>query len=59
MITFLKSLCNRNRNTVPGSQSQTESPGFSFHASYSSRSPGLNLFDSSIFDSEMSSDEVK
>uniref|UniRef100_H0VN02 Chromosome 14 open reading frame 39 n=1 Tax=Cavia porcellus TaxID=10141 RepID=H0VN02_CAVPO len=47
-----------NRNTVPGSQSQTESPGFSFHASYSSRSPGLNLFDSSIFDSEMSSDEL-
>ncbi|XP_021103572.1 protein SIX6OS1 isoform X2 [Heterocephalus glaber] len=47
-----------NRNVVPEVQSQTESSGFSFLMSYSSRSPGLNLFDSSIFDSEMSSDQL-
>jgi hypothetical protein len=27
--------------------------------SYTSRSPGLNLFDSSVSDSEISSDQVK
>lgn len=37
---------------------QKESPGLSFLMSYTSRSPGLNLFDSSIFDSEISSDQV-
>ncbi|XP_044629628.1 protein SIX6OS1 [Equus asinus] len=46
-----------NRNTVPDGQTQKESPGFSFIMSYTSRSPGLNLFDSSIFDSEISSDQ--
>ncbi|KAM6202625.1 protein SIX6OS1 [Rhynchocyon petersi] len=46
-----------NRNTVPGSQAQKDSPGFSFLSTYTSRSPGLNLFDSSIFDSEISSDQ--
>nr|KAF6483318.1 hypothetical protein HJG63_001695 [Rousettus aegyptiacus] len=46
-----------NRNTVPEGQTQKESPGFSFLMSYTSRSPGLNLFDSSIFDSEMSSEQ--
>ncbi|XP_023557370.1 protein SIX6OS1, partial [Octodon degus] len=46
-----------NRITVPEGQSQTESSGFSFLMSYSSRSPGLNLFDSSVFDSETSSEQ--
>ncbi|XP_023483610.2 protein SIX6OS1 isoform X2 [Equus caballus] len=46
-----------NRNTIPEGQTQKESPGFSFIMSYTSRSPGLNLFDSSIFDSEISSDQ--
>ncbi|XP_013377337.1 PREDICTED: protein SIX6OS1 [Chinchilla lanigera] len=46
-----------NRNAVLEGQSQTESSGFSFLMSYSSRSPGLSLFDSSIFDSETSSDQ--
>nr|KAF6386142.1 hypothetical protein mMyoMyo1_001692 [Myotis myotis] len=46
-----------NRNTMPEDQTQKESPGFSFLMSYTSRSPGLNLFDSSIFDSETSSDK--
>ncbi|KAL2789861.1 protein SIX6OS1 [Daubentonia madagascariensis] len=48
---------NRNRNAVPEVQTQKESPGFSFLMSYTSRSPGLNLFDSSIFDTEISSDQ--
>ncbi|XP_006864698.1 PREDICTED: protein SIX6OS1 [Chrysochloris asiatica] len=48
---------NRDRNTVLGGQTQKESPGFSFLLSYTSRSPGLNLFDSSVFDSETSSDQ--
>uniref|UniRef100_A0A8C7EM29 Chromosome 14 open reading frame 39 n=1 Tax=Neovison vison TaxID=452646 RepID=A0A8C7EM29_NEOVI len=48
---------NRNRNIMPGSQTQKESPGFSFLINYTSRSPGLNLFDSTIFDSETSSDQ--
>ncbi|XP_003408737.1 protein SIX6OS1 [Loxodonta africana] len=48
---------NRNRNIVPESQTQKESPGYSFLSSYTSRSPGLNLFDSSIFESEISSDQ--
>lgn len=43
---------------MPEDQIQKESPGFSFLMSYTSRSPGLNLFDSSIFDSEISSDKV-
>lgn len=43
---------------MPEGQTQKESPGFSFLMSYTSRSPGLNLFDSSIFDSEMSSEQV-
>ncbi|KAM5240505.1 protein SIX6OS1 isoform 3-T7 [Hipposideros larvatus] len=46
-----------NRNTMPEGQTQKESPGLSFLMSYTSRSPGLNLFDSSIFKSEMSSDQ--
>ncbi|XP_003794473.1 protein SIX6OS1 [Otolemur garnettii] len=48
---------NRNRNAVPEVQTQKESPGFSFLMSYTSRSPGLNLFDSSIFETEVSSDQ--
>ncbi|KAF5922788.1 protein SIX6OS1 [Diceros bicornis minor] len=47
----------KNRNTIPEGQTQKESPGFSFLMSYTSRSPGLNLFDSPIFDSEISSDQ--
>ncbi|XP_054423007.1 protein SIX6OS1 [Pteronotus mesoamericanus] len=50
-------LCNRNRSTVPEDQTQKESPGTSFLMSYTSRSPGLNLFDSSLFNSEISSDK--
>ncbi|XP_032200285.1 protein SIX6OS1 isoform X2 [Mustela erminea] len=46
-----------NRNIMPESQTQKESPGFSFLKNYTSRSPGLNLFDSTIFDSEISSDQ--
>ncbi|CAK6432025.1 unnamed protein product, partial [Pipistrellus nathusii] len=46
-----------NRSTMPEDQIQKESPGFSFLMSYTSRSPGLNLFDSSIFDSEISSEK--
>ncbi|XP_048217952.1 protein SIX6OS1 [Perognathus longimembris pacificus] len=45
-----------NRNTVPEGQTQ-KSPGFSFITSFATRSPGLNLFDSSVFDSENSSDQ--
>ncbi|XP_008564166.1 PREDICTED: protein SIX6OS1 [Galeopterus variegatus] len=48
---------NRNKNAVPEGQTQKESPGFSFLMSYASRSPGLNLFDSSVFDSEVPSDQ--
>ncbi|XP_025775119.1 protein SIX6OS1 [Puma concolor] len=47
---------NRNRNITPEGQTQKESPGFSFLMNYTSRSPGLNLFDST-FDSEISSDQ--
>ncbi|XP_076978579.1 protein SIX6OS1 isoform X2 [Tamandua tetradactyla] len=46
-----------NRNTVPEGQAQKESPGFSFLMDYTSRSPGLNLFDPSVFDSETPSDQ--
>ncbi|XP_051682351.1 protein SIX6OS1 isoform X2 [Oryctolagus cuniculus] len=46
-----------NRNAIPEGQTEKGSPGFSFLMSYTSRSPGLNLFDSSIFDSEISSDQ--
>ncbi|XP_040083528.1 protein SIX6OS1 [Oryx dammah] len=46
---------NKNRNTATESQTQKDSPGFSFLMSYTSQSPGLNLFDSSVFDSEISS----
>ncbi|XP_058150916.1 protein SIX6OS1 [Dasypus novemcinctus] len=46
-----------NRNTIPEGQAQKESPGFSFLMNYTSRSPGLNLFDSSVFDSEIPSDQ--
>uniref|UniRef100_A0A8C0K2L5 Chromosome 14 open reading frame 39 n=1 Tax=Canis lupus dingo TaxID=286419 RepID=A0A8C0K2L5_CANLU len=46
-----------NRNIIPEGQTQKESPGFSFLMNYTSRSPGLNLFDSTIFDSEISSDQ--
>ncbi|XP_026240996.2 protein SIX6OS1 [Urocitellus parryii] len=49
---------NRNRNAVPEGQTQKESSGFSFLTSYTSRSPRLNLFDSSVFDSEISSDQL-
>ncbi|XP_028715035.1 protein SIX6OS1 [Peromyscus leucopus] len=45
------------RNIGPEGQKQKDSPGFSFLMSYSSRSPGLNLFDSSVSDSEISSDQ--
>ncbi|XP_054231917.1 protein SIX6OS1 isoform X7 [Homo sapiens] len=48
---------NRNRNAVPEVQTEKESPGLSFLMSYTSRSPGLNLFDSSVFDTEISSDQ--
>ncbi|XP_075804373.1 protein SIX6OS1 [Microtus pennsylvanicus] len=44
------------RNVVPDGQKQKDSPGFSFLTSYTSRSPGLNLFDSFVSDSEVSSD---
>ncbi|XP_006144875.1 protein SIX6OS1 [Tupaia chinensis] len=46
-----------NRNAGTETQTQKESPGFSFLMSCTSRSPGLNLFDSSVFDSESSSDQ--
>lgn len=39
-------------------QKEKDSPGFSFPISYTSRSPGLNLFDSFVSDSEVSSDQV-
>ncbi|KAM4853691.1 protein SIX6OS1 [Thomomys bottae] len=56
-IQFPKSpLFEINRNTVPEGQTQ-KSPGFSFITSFASRSPGLNLFDSSVFDSENPSDQ--
>nr|XP_012291055.1 protein SIX6OS1 [Aotus nancymaae] len=48
---------NRNRNAVPEVQTQKESPGLSFLMSYTSRSPRFNLFDSSVFDTEISSDQ--
>uniref|UniRef100_A0A8D0VKB8 Protein SIX6OS1 n=1 Tax=Sus scrofa TaxID=9823 RepID=A0A8D0VKB8_PIG len=44
-----------NKNTTTECQTQKESSGFSFFTSYTSGSPGLNLFDSSIFDSEIPS----
>ncbi|XP_039096713.1 protein SIX6OS1 [Hyaena hyaena] len=47
-----------NRNITLEGQSQKESPGFSFLMNYTSRSPGLNLFDSTMFDSEISSDQL-
>ncbi|XP_054988048.1 protein SIX6OS1 [Sorex araneus] len=50
-------LFEKNRNTVTEGHTKKDSPGFSFLATYTSRSPGLNLFDSAIFDSEMSSDQ--
>lgn len=43
---------------MPEGQTQKESPALSFVMSYASRSPGLNLFDSSVFDTETSSDQV-
>ncbi|XP_029808040.1 protein SIX6OS1 [Suricata suricatta] len=46
-----------NSNIMPEGQTQKESPGFSFLTNYTSRSPGLNLFDSTIFDSGISSDQ--
>ncbi|XP_073068356.1 protein SIX6OS1 isoform X1 [Manis javanica] len=46
-----------NRNIMPEGQTQKESPALSFVMSYASRSPGLNLFDSSVFDTETSSDQ--
>jgi hypothetical protein len=58
-MIFLISLCCRNRNATPEGQTQKESPGFSFLTSFDSRSPGLNLFESSVFDSATSSDQVK
>ncbi|XP_057639396.1 protein SIX6OS1 [Chionomys nivalis] len=45
------------RNVVPDGQKQKDSSGFSFLTSYTSRSPGLNLFDSFVSDSEISSDQ--
>ncbi|KAM7323329.1 hypothetical protein ACRRTK_017435 [Alexandromys fortis] len=48
---------NRTRNVVPDGQKQKDSSGFSFLTSYTSRSPGLNLFDSFVSDSEISSDQ--
>ncbi|XP_066197837.1 protein SIX6OS1 isoform X1 [Saccopteryx leptura] len=54
---FLKTPPSLERNRVPEDQTEKESPGGSFLMSYTSRSPGLNLFDSSLFDSEVSSDQ--
>ncbi|XP_021502924.1 protein SIX6OS1 [Meriones unguiculatus] len=48
---------NRTKNVVREGQKQKDSPGFPFLMSYTSRSPGLNLFDSSVSDSEISSDQ--
>ncbi|XP_052042680.1 protein SIX6OS1 [Apodemus sylvaticus] len=48
---------NRTKNAPSEGQKQKDSPGFSFLMSYTSRSPGLNLFDSSVSDSEISSDQ--
>ncbi|GAB1297519.1 hypothetical protein APTSU1_001275500 [Apodemus speciosus] len=45
------------KNAASEGQKQKNSPGFSFLMSYTSRSPGLNLFDSSVSDSEISSDQ--
>ncbi|XP_031211953.1 protein SIX6OS1 isoform X2 [Mastomys coucha] len=45
------------KNATSEGQKQKDSPGFSFLMSYTSRSPGLNLFDSSVSDSEISSDQ--
>ncbi|XP_028608015.1 protein SIX6OS1 [Grammomys surdaster] len=59
-MQFLKSPffeINRTKNAAPEGQKQKDSPGFSFLMSYTSRSPGLNLFDSSVSDSEISSDQ--
>ncbi|XP_073923956.1 protein SIX6OS1 isoform X1 [Castor canadensis] len=57
-IQFSKSpLFEINRNATPEGQTQKESPGFSFLTSFDSRSPGLNLFESSVFDSATSSDQ--
>lgn len=56
---IFKSFCNRSKNAASEGQKQKDSPGFSFLMSYTSRSPGLSLFDSSVSDSEISSDQVK
>ncbi|XP_051002891.1 protein SIX6OS1 [Acomys russatus] len=48
---------NRTKNIVPEGQKQKDSSGFSFLMNYTSPSPGLNLFDSSVSDSEISSDQ--
>ncbi|XP_011242502.1 protein SIX6OS1 isoform X1 [Mus musculus] len=45
------------KNATSEGHKQKDSPGFSFLMSYTSRSPGLNLFDSSVSDSEISSDQ--
>jgi hypothetical protein len=59
ILMIFKSLCNRTKNATSEGHKQKDSPGFSFLMSYTSRSPGLNLFDSSVSDSEISSDQVK
>ncbi|XP_063118738.1 protein SIX6OS1 isoform X1 [Rattus norvegicus] len=46
-----------SKNAASEGQKQKDSPGFSFLMSYTSRSPGLSLFDSSVSDSEISSDQ--
>ncbi|XP_032765016.1 protein SIX6OS1 [Rattus rattus] len=57
ILMIFKSFCNRSKNAASEGQKQKDSPGFSFLMSYTSRSPGLSLFDSSVSDSEISSDQ--
>ncbi|ERE74116.1 protein SIX6OS1-like protein [Cricetulus griseus] len=56
-LQFPKSPFFEITRNVPEGQKQKDPPGFSFLMSYTSRSPGLNLFDSSVSDSEISSDQ--
>ncbi|XP_051052041.1 protein SIX6OS1 [Phodopus roborovskii] len=56
-LQFPKSPFFEITRNIPGGQKQKDSPGLSFLMSYTSRSPGLNLFDSSVSDSEISSDQ--
>ncbi|XP_040599307.1 protein SIX6OS1 [Mesocricetus auratus] len=56
-LQFPKSPFFETTRNVPEGQKQKDSPGFSFLMSYTPRTPGLNLFDSSVSDSEISSDQ--